>query len=225
MKYGQFCPVAKSAEILGNSWTLLILRELLLGTSRFSKLEKGMPKISPTVLTKRLRELEENGVITKRAESGQRGYSYFLTPAGKELGPVIESLSTWGMRWARDEMHDDEVDVSFLMFDVERNIVVDELPGGEHVLCFQFSDLKEYQSWWIVCDENNRELCTQDPGKDVSVYITATSRDLVEVWLGDVPLKEAMADGRLKLIGDRMVCDRFAKWFPLSTAAHVPRPR
>ena len=105
-KYGQFCPVAKSAEILGNSWTLLIVRELLLGSSRFSTLQKGMPRISPTVLNTRLKELEQNGIVVKRPITGQRGSEYRLTPAGKELGPVIEALVVWGMRWAREDLRD-----------------------------------------------------------------------------------------------------------------------
>lgn len=224
MQYGQFCPVAKSAEILGNGWTLLIVRELLLGSSRFSQLEKGMPRISPTMLTKRLKELEAHGVIRKRPVSGKRGYEYFLTPAGKELAPVIESLVVWGMRWARDELRDDEMDVAFLMFDIERNIVASELPGGETVLCFQFPDLAEYGRWWVVCDGDNRDLCYQDPGKDVTAYITSTSRDLIKVWMGDMPLGQALADERVALVGDSLVCRRFRKWFPLSVAAAIPRP-
>lgn len=224
MKYGQFCPVAKSAEILGNSWTLLIVRELLLGSSRFSRFQKGMPKISPTVLNTRLKELETNGIVVKRPISGQRGYEYFLTPAGKELAPVVESLVVWGMRWARDELRDDEMDVAFLMFDVERNIVTDELPGGESVLCFQFHDLPEYQRWWVVCDGDNRDLCYQDPGKDVTAYITSTSRDLISIWMGDIPITDALSDERVVVLGENLVCQRFRKWFPLSTAAGVPRP-
>lgn len=224
MQYGQFCPVAKSAEILGNTWTLLIVRELLLGSTRFSQLQKGMPRISPTVLNTRLKELETFGVITKRPITGQRGFEYHLTPAGKELAPVIESLVVWGMRWARDELRSDEMDVAFLMFDVERNIVTEELPGGESVLCFQFSDLAEYQKWWIVCDGNSRDLCYEDPGKDVSAYITTTSHDLVGVWMGDIPLAEAMSDERVSVFGDNLICQRFRKWFPLSSAAQIPRP-
>lgn len=224
MKYGQFCPVAKSTEILGNGWTLLIIRELLLGSNRFSTLEKGMPKISPTVLTRRLKELEENGVVTKRPISGQRGYEYHLTPAGKELAPVVESLAVWGMRWARDELRDDEMDVAFLMFDIERNIATRELPGGETVLCFQFSDLDDFKTWWVVCDGDNRDLCYQDPGKDVTAYVTSTARDLVGVWMGDIPIRDALDDERVVVLGDKLVCQRFRKWFPLSSAASVPRP-
>ena len=224
MQYGQFCPVAKSAEILGNAWTLLIVRELLLGSSRFSQFEQGMPRISPTVLSKRMKELEEHGVVIKRPTSGKRGYEYFLTPAGKELAPVIESLGIWGMRWARDELRDDEMDIAFLMFDIERNIVADELPGGETVICFQFADLTEYKRWWIICDGDNRDLCYQDPGKDVTAYVTSTARDLVEVWMGDISVTQALNDDRVTLLGDTLVCRRFRKWFPLSGAAAIPRP-
>lgn len=224
MQYGQFCPVAKSAEILGNTWTLLIVRELLLGSTRFSRLQKGMPRISPTVLNTRLKELEAHGVVTKRPISGQRGYEYHLTPAGKELEPVIGSLVVWGMRWARDELRTDEMDVAFLMFDVERNLVSDELPGGESVLCFQFPDLAEYQKWWIVCDGNKRDLCYEDPGKDVSAYITSSSHDLVGIWMGDIPLTTAMSDERITVLGDSLICKRFKKWFPLSSVARIARP-
>ncbi len=224
MQYGQFCPVAKSAEILGNTWTLLIVRELLLGSNRFSRLQKGMPRISPTVLNTRLKELEAYGVVTKRPISGQRGYEYHLTPAGKELEPVIGSLVVWGMRWARDELRTDEMDVAFLMFDVERNLVADELPGGESVLCFQFPDLAEYKKWWIVCDGNKRDLCYEDPGKDVSAYITSSSHDLVGIWMGDIPLNTAMSDERITVLGDSLICKRFKKWFPLSSAAQIARP-
>jgi len=224
MKYGQFCPIAKSAEILGNTWTLLIVRELLLGSNRFSKLQKGMPRISPTVLNTRLKELENHGVVTKRPISGQRGYEYHLTPAGKELGPLVESLAVWGMRWARDELQSDEMDVAFLMFDVERNLKTDELPTGESVLCFQFPDLDKYKKWWIVCDGQSRDLCYEDPGKDVSAYVTSRSHDLVGIWMGDIPLTNAMQDEKLTVLGDRVICDRFRKWFPLSSAAAVPRP-
>ena len=223
-RYGQFCPVAKSTEILGNPWSVLIVRELLLGSSRFSALQKGLPRISPTVLNTRLKELEENGVIVKRPLNGQRGHEYRLTPAGKELSAVVEALVVWGMRWARDEMDDDDLDVTFLMFDIQRNLGLDELPGGETVLCFQFPDLEEFNRWWFVCENGEVDLCYQDPGKDVSAFVTASSRDMIEVWMGDLSLSKALADERVKLLGEKAVCNRFKKWFPLSSAAGIPRP-
>lgn len=222
--YGQFCPVAKSAEILGNPWAILIVRELLLGSSRFSELQKGLPRISPTVLNTRLKELEDHGVILKRRLNGQRGHEYRLTPAGKELSAVVEALVVWGMRWARDEMDDSDLDVTFLMFDVQRNLNLDELPDGETVLCFRFPDLDEFSRWWLVCDGGDVDLCYQDPGKDIHVYITATSHDMIGVWMGDLPLSEALADERVLLVGEKAIVNRFRKWFPLSSAAGIPRP-
>ena len=223
-KYGQFCPVAKSAEVLGNPWSLLIVRELLLGSTRFTALQKGMPRISPTVLNTRLKELEEHGVIVKRPVSGQRGHEYRLTPAGRELAPVIESLVVWGMRWARDALQADEMDVSFLMFDVQRGIATDQLPDGETVICFQYPDLDKFKTWWIVCDDGAVDLCYQDPGKDVSVYVTADSCDLIGLWMGDIPLAEARDSGKLTVLGDAHLCRTFQRWFPLSAAAGIPRP-
>lgn len=223
-RYGQFCPIAKSAEILGDPWSLLIIREMLLGSNRFSALQRGLPKISPTVLNKRLKELEASGVLLKRRLSGQRGHDYRLTPAGKELSSVVEALAVWGMRWARDEMEPDDLDVTFLMFDIQRNIMIDELPSGENVLCFQFPDLDEFGKWWLVCGETEVDLCYQDPGKDIDVYVTAQSRDLIGVWMGDVSLAEARREERLTVLGEASITKRFSKWFPLSSAAGVPRP-
>lgn len=223
-KYGQFCPIAKSAEILGDPWSILIIRELLLGSTRFSVLQRGLPRISPTVLNTRLKELEANGVIVRRRLNGQRGHEYRLTPAGRELSAVVEALAVWGMRWARDEMEEDDLDVTFLMFDVQRNLALEELPEGENVLCFQFPDLEEFGKWWLICEGAEIDLCYQDPGKDVNAYITATSRDMIGIWMGDIGLTTALDDERIKLIGETAICKRFRKWFPLSSAAEVPRP-
>ena len=223
-KYGQFCPIAKSSEILGDTWSILIVREMLLGSTRFSQLQKGLPKISPTILTKRLKELETCGVILKRKLSAQKGHEYRLTPAGRELSGVIEALAVWGMRWARDEMEPDDLDATFLMFDIERNIVTNELPDGENVICFQFPDLDDFSKWWVICDGNNTDLCYQDPGKDVTAYITANSVDMIKVWMGDLPLSAALRDDKITLLGEPLICNRLRKWFPLSSAAPVPRP-
>lgn len=222
--YGQFCPVAKSAEIIGDSWSLLIIRELLLGSNRFSLLQKGLPKISPTVLNTRLKQLENNGVLLKRKLQGQKGHEYQLTPAGKELSSVVNELAVWGMRWARDEMDDDDLDITFLMFDIQRNLNLNELPGGETVLCFQYPDLDEFGQWWLVCNDQEVDLCYENPGKETDVYITSNSKEMIRIWMGDISLKEALDDGSLKVMGSPAICKRFKKWFPLSSAAGVPRP-
>jgi DNA-binding HxlR family transcriptional regulator len=197
--YGQFCPVAKAAELIGERWTLLILRELVLGTHRFSDFQRALSRISPSLLIKRLKELEKAGIVIKKSRQGRRGYEYFLTPAGRQLSPVIEHLATWGMRWARGQLTDDELDVDFLMWELQRRLDTDALPDGETVLCFIFEELTQFKSWWIVVDENGVDLCTKNPGKDVDLYISTTVRTMVEIWEGDLGLKTAL---RKQLVGD-----------------------
>jgi DNA-binding HxlR family transcriptional regulator len=223
-KYGQFCPLAKSAEIMGDPWSLLIVRELLLGSNRFSTLQKGLPRISPTVLNTRLKELEEHGVLVKRRLNGQRGHEYRLTAAGRELSAVIEAFAVWGMRWARDEMAAEDLDVCFLMFDIQRRIDTALLPDGETVLGFTFTDLDSFGHWWLVILNGEVDLCYADPGKDVDCYITSTSRNLIDVWMGDLALPAALKNEAVQIVGERQITRAFAKWFTLAVFAKTPRP-
>ena len=225
-QYGQFCPIAKSAEIIGDPWSILIVREMLLGSGRFNALQRGLPRISPTVLNTRLKELEERGVIIKRRLKGQRGHAYHLTAAGCELSSVVEALAVWGMRWARDEMGPDDLDVSFLMFDVQRRIDMTALPEGETVLCFQFTDLKKknFRHWWLICKGGEADLCYEDPGKDVDCFVTGSSRDMIGIWMGDFPLSKALQSGSVQLTGERYLCRTFPRWFTLAAFAKTPRP-
>jgi DNA-binding HxlR family transcriptional regulator len=209
---------------MGDPWSLLIVRELLLGSNRFNSLQKGLPRISPTVLNTRLKELEARGVLLKRRLDGQRGHEYRLTAAGRELSSVIEALAVWGMRWARDEMAADDLDVCFLMFDIQRRIDTAALPGGETVLGFTFTDLDAFRRWWLVCRGAEVDLCYADPGKDVDCYISGASRDLIGVWMGDLPLPAALRSEAIQVVGEREVCRAFPKWFTLSALAMTPRP-
>jgi DNA-binding HxlR family transcriptional regulator len=223
-QYGQFCPVAKSAEIIGDSWSILIVRELLLGSSRFNMLQRGLPRISPTVLNARLKGLERQGVIVKRRLNGQRGHEYRLTAAGRELSAVVEALAVWGMRWARDEMGPDDLDVSLLMFDIRRRIDTTALPEGETVLCFQFKDLKTFGKWWLICHGSDVDLCYEDPGKEVDCDVTGRARDVIGAWMGDVPLSEVLKSEVIQLTGQRNLRRTFPKWFALAATAKTPRP-
>ena len=223
-QFGQFCPVAKSAEIIGDPWSILIVREMLLGSSRFNVLQRGLPRISPTVLNTRLKELEERGVIVKRRLDGQRGHEYHLSAAGRELSAVVEALAVWGMRWARDEMGPDDLDVAFLMFDIQRRIDTTALPDGETVLCFEFTDQESFGHWWLICHGPEVDLCYEDPGKDVDCYVTGSSHDMIGVWMGDVPLSRALRSNSIRLAGKRQLSKAFPRWFTLSAFAKTPRP-
>ncbi len=140
-QYGQFCPVAKVTELLGEKWMLLILRELLLGSSRYNEFQRALSRISPTLLTKRLKQLENAGIILRKKQQGRKGYEYLLTPVGRELSPIVVHMATWGMRWARGQLDEDELDVEFLMWDIHRRLQTDMLPDGETVMCFIFDSL------------------------------------------------------------------------------------
>ena len=141
MEYGQFCPVAKALEVLGERWTILIVRELLMGGSRFNELQRGLNQISPTMLTRRLNELSDAGIVIRKKIPGQRGYEYFLTEMGNELLPVVESIGNWGMRWARGKMDDTDLDLELLMLYLKRSIRPDKLPGNETIIRFKFTDI------------------------------------------------------------------------------------
>jgi len=212
MTYKQFCPIAKAMEALGEKWTLLIVRELLLGSTRFNEIQRGLPAISPTLLTKRLSALEERGLLLKKHIPGQRGFEYFPTEACKELFPVVEQIGIWGMRWARQQMTEDDYDLNLLMVYLERSIQPDKLIGKETVVRFHFTDVTEYPDWWIVVEGESVDVCVHDPCKEVDVYFTLTVRLMCELWMGDVSYRRAVADGRLKLVGPRALTSNVESW-------------
>ena len=219
--YGQFCPVAKASELLGERWVLLILRELLLGTHRYSDFQRALSRISPSMLTKRLKQLERAGIIIRKAQSGRKNYDYFLTPAGKELTPIVEHLATWGMRWARGQLSDDELDVEFLMWDIQRRLQIDKLPDGETIFCFIFDDLTKFKNWWLVINNGEVDLCTENPDKDVDLYISTTLRNLVKIWEGDIDIKHAQQKELLKAHGNTKLAKTMPEWLGINLFAHV----
>ena len=219
--YGQFCPVAKATELIGERWTILIIRELVLGTHRFSDFQRALSRISPALLTKRLKDLEKAGIVIRKAQQGRRGYQYYLTPAGRQLSPIIEHLATWGMRWARGQLTEEELDVEFLMWEVQRRLDTTALPDGETVLCFIFEELTQFKSWWIVVSDNEVDLCTKNPGKDVDLYISSTVRSMVEIWEGDLELHSALRKQLIKTNGNRRLMKTLPEWFGICLYADV----
>jgi DNA-binding HxlR family transcriptional regulator len=219
--YGQFCPVAKAAGLFGERWMLLVLRELLLGTHRFNDFQRALSRVSPSLLSKRLTELEKAGIVLKKCRQGRRGFEYFLTPAGRELAPVIETLAVWGMRWTRGQLSDEELDVEFLMWDIQRRLQVDALPDGETVLCFIFDELQQFKSWWLVVADGEVDLCTENPGRDVDLYITTKVRILVDIWHGDLPIKRALRQELIKQQGDRQLAKAMPDWLGICLYADV----
>lgn len=212
MEYGQFCPIAKALEVIGERWTLLIVRELLMGASRFNEFQRGLNLISPTILTKRLNELANVGIVLRKKIPGQKGYEYFLTEMGKELLPVVQSVGDWGMRWARGKMHDSELDLELLMLYLQRSVRPEKLPGNETVIRFKFTDVEQYKDWWLIANDDKIDICVRDPGKDVDIYFTTDLRTMINVWMGDRTYKSAINDGSLKLVGPSALTRDINSW-------------
>ncbi|HVY25524.1 MAG TPA: winged helix-turn-helix transcriptional regulator [Polyangiaceae bacterium] len=221
MRYGQFCPVAKAAEVLGERWTLLVLRELVAGATRYAELQRGLGRISPSVLSARLRALVDHGLLERVPGSGPHGWEYKLTPAGAELAPVMEKIGVWGQRWVRSRMTPDELDVELLMLNVQRYFDGRAFKG-DGVIGFVFSDLHgTKRRWWLLVDRGETELCVQSPGRADDVTLTCRVRTLAEIFSGDTTFQAARATHRLELRGSEKFVRSADRWLRTSPLALV----
>ncbi len=221
--YGQFCPVAKAMELLDERWTLLVVRELLMGSRHFNELRRGVPRMSPALLSKRLRTLVRAGVV-ERHEDGNR-VVYELTAAGQELRPIVESLGAWGVRWV-PELGDADLDPHLLLWDMHRSVEVAAVPDRRVVVRFTFAARPVgARDWWMVLTRDGADVCDEDPGFAVDVTVLADLRTLTSVWRGDLAWGAALRSGRVELQGPSHLCRVLPRWFTPSPFAAVPRPR
>lgn len=227
--YGQFCPVAKGAEIFAERWTPLVLRELVCGSHRFSDFHRGLPLMSRTLLAQRLRQLENAGIVRSSLKAAGRGREYFLTQAGEELRPLIDGLGEWGQRWARSQMDADDLDPGLLMWDIRRRVNVERLPGHRVVVLFDFRGVPKHRravrSFWLILQGPDVDLCLKDPGFEVDLVVDADLAALTKVWMGEVRLGDAMRSGLVRLRGPSVIVRAFPGWLALSSFAGVERPR
>ena len=223
MQYGQFCPIAKATEILGEKWTFLIIRELLMGARRFNELQRGLGLISPALLTQRLKFLEEQGVIVRRKVAGQKGFEYYPTEAGEQLLPVLMAVGEWGLIWAKHNLSDGDYDAEFLMTYLERSIDPEKIVGQGAVIRFEFSDMPQQKAWWLLVDGPRVDICIKDPKRDVDVYFFSTVRTMADVWMGDRTYKEAIRAGDLDIQGAAALTRNVTSWLRPSVFAESPR--
>ncbi|MDB5925117.1 MAG: HxlR family transcriptional regulator [Betaproteobacteria bacterium] len=223
MRYGQFCPVAKALELLAERWTLLIIRELLMGSRRFNDLKRGVPLMSPSMLSQRLKTLAGGGILVRERSPDFHSYEYRLTRAGEELKPLIMQLGTWGQRWSRSSLESHDLDASLLMWDMRRNLHIDKLPQQHAVIYFDFPDApKGMRRWWLVVDEGEVDLCFEDPGVEVDLSLSTSLRTMTRIWMGDLSLAQARTQGMLKVLGPARLVRCLGDWLGASTFAHVP---
>lgn len=223
--YGQFCPVALAAEVLAERWTPLLIRELLLGSVRFNDLQRGVPRMSSALLARRLRELEFAGVIERR-RSARSGWEYHLTPAGRELFPVVEKMGLWAQRWLRHRLVDTvNLDSDLLMWDIRRTVINRVRFGGKrYVAEFRLSGVPiSRRRYWLVFEPDYVDLCYKDPGFDIDLLVEAKLRTLTQIWLGHLSADRAIRERGLRLDGSNRDISAFQSWFALSPFAPAGR--
>lgn len=199
--YSQYCTVARGAEIIGERWTPLVIRELLCGSTRFNDIRRGVPRMSATLLTQRLRKLEDMGIV--RREQSDSGWEYQLTDAGEELRPIILQIGHWGARWIGSQLKSDQLDAGFLMWDIRRFAHREEFPADRRVVIhFHFSDARSRERrWWLVIESGEVDLCRDDPGHELTLVVESTVRALTEIWTGDSDPGTELNAGSLRILG------------------------
>ena len=218
MHYGQFCPIAKAAEIVAERWTPLVIHELLAGSTRFSDIRRGVPLMSQTLLSQRLKELERVGVVERR--SAGRTHEWCLTEAGLALAPVIHQLGEWGVRHAQDPLREDDLDVTVLVWNMRRRVDPGVFPERRTTIYFEFTDVPEgKRHWWLVNDRGAVDLCPIDPGFPVDVYISIDIRTMIAVWFGKLTWDAGVRADRIEVTGPRQLRERLRSWFLLSPVA------
>ncbi len=220
--YHQFCPIAKAMELLDERWTLLVVRELVEGSKHFNELRRGLPSMSPSLLSKRLGRLERAGVIERQAEGKE--VRYLLTDAGTELREVVEAVGRWGTRWI-GELGDQDLDPQLLLWDMHRNINHSLVPHGRTVIQFHFTDpAVSIRYWWLIVTPDDADVCDADPGYPVTVTLTTLLRTMTQIWRGDCSWSQALSEGTLQVEGSTQHRRLVPNWFKLSGFASVPRP-
>jgi DNA-binding HxlR family transcriptional regulator len=217
--YGEFCPVSLAAEVFAQRWTPLIVRELLAGSTRFNDLRRGIPNISASVLSRRLDELAIAGIIERRQD--EKGTRYLLTAAGEELRPVVEQLGRWGRRWLPTEYREQDLDPRLLVWDIHRNLKLDEV-AQRTVIELHFPDAPtEYRAYWLVVTPEGAEVCLSHPGGDIDLHLSSDVRTLTNIWMGNATWASALRAQTLKLTGPDELRRAFPRWLRLNLFAPV----
>jgi DNA-binding HxlR family transcriptional regulator len=220
--YGQYCPVARTAEILSDRWTVLIIRDLLADVDHFNELQRGLPHMSRTLLVERLRRLERTGVLERRVGSRGKRTEYRLTSAGRELQPIIDQFGEWGARWAFGDPRPDELDPIILLWWMRRRVCIEAIDKRRVVIQFNFSGGPR-QSYWMLIERAEVSVCLKDPGFDIDVIVSAGIVAFYQVWLGRTAFSEALRSQQVRLDGAPADTRAFSRWFAWSPMADTVR--
>ena len=219
-KYCQFCPVAKAAEILCEKWVILVLRELMMGSTRFNDFRRGLPRISPTILSRRLKTLQQQGIVERKSAISSRNYEYHLTESGEALRPIILGFGTWGHRWAKNKITSEDLDAGFLLWDMRRRLNTKFFKNNRVVIYIEFTDQKKVdRHWWMIIDQHEIDLCFEDTGHEPDIVISTTLAIMTKIWLGYRNVHSAIEQQELKILGASNYIKNITKWLGRSTFA------
>ena len=222
--YGQFCPIAMASEIICTRWTTLILREMLCGSTRFNDLRRGVPRMSPALLSKQLKELVTAGIIVSEPAGRGKPVDYRLTRAGEDLREIVMSIGTWGQRWVESKLSLRNLDPSLLMWDMRRGLRPNPLPPHRCTIQFQYPELSEARrNWWLVIEKGKVDLCAFDPGFEVNLLVRGSLRAMTSVWMGVTTVRQETGQGYLALDGEPAIASAMQQWMGLSPFAATPR--
>ncbi|MET3592959.1 MULTISPECIES: helix-turn-helix domain-containing protein [Mesorhizobium] len=222
--YKQFCPLSMAAELLCTRWTMVLLRELVAGSTRFNDLRRGVPKMSPTLLSQRLKELEVAGIVERVELKSEKGvFEYRLTEAGKDLRPVVEAMGFWGQKWVEARLSLKNLDPSLLMWDMRRNLNPSPLPDGRTVIQFLYHDLPaSKRSWWLIVEKyGDVDLCWYDPGFEVDLYVSTDLCTMTSIWMGLTTVHKERE--KVALTGNLDIAAKMQTWLGLSPFAVMPK--
>ena len=221
--YGQFCPVAKAAEVFAERWTPLLVRELLCGSHHFTQLLQGLPRMSQSLLVQRLKSLERAGIVERRPVRTGRGWEYHLTEAGVEFAQVVERLGEWGQRWAVDRLGPEDLDAGLLMWSMHRDVDVTRIPERRVVMQFDFRGLPK-ERYWHILKRPDVEVCLKDYGFEVDLFVVADLMALTKVHLGRLEMLHATKEGFIELEGPLPLRRAFPRWIGVNHFARYGRP-
>lgn len=219
-EYGQFCPLAQAAQLLCERWTLLLVRELVAGSTRFSELQKGVPQMSPTLLSTRIKQLVQYGIVERNGE--RNSSTYTLTPAGLELRGVVELMGAWGHRWARTQLDENDLDAGLLMWDMRRSIDASVFPIHRIVVHFIYHDApRGSQQWWLVSENNEIDLCLDDPQFEVDLIIKSSLATMTAVWTCQKEFSDEQKRGSIEVLGDPKLSNKLQQWLQSSLLSRL----
>lgn len=197
--YAQYCPISRTLDIVGDRWTLLVVRELIIGSTRFNEIARGLPGLSRGLLSRRLRQLEAAGIVAHEAGA------YRLTDAGTELTTLVMELAAWGSRHAFGPPLPEELDPDLLMWWMHTGVDTATLDRRTVVEIHMTDIAKRY---WLLLELDDVSICHSDPGFEVDVVLRGELPTLYRMWNGDRELHDALRSGDLTLVGNpRLVRD------------------